>query len=306
MFNSLRLALLTCLLFTSSLSAEEPAAETPPTPEEIQAALDKVNKWFTSVKQPEWYPLEANDAKRVEEVLTAWSASRAKGGRLRCQFRKWEYDPAFGPPDPTKPYVYTEGEYRWDAPDTWMWRGTSARKAVARGSKTEYVEVDPFNWARNKDTFYDLDYRRKTRIEHRYPVDLAGNPQIRFLGFFVATLPLTDLSRLDPTGLQDRFWIRPMTVTEGKRERWLELVPKKDTDAKQFSSLLVAISEIDWDISAMESRAPNYSAESNPARTTVEFVNRTRPLGGSDSCIPSVPAGWKKIIEDYRGLPSRK
>lgn len=326
MFPSLHVALLSCLLFfTSPLPAEGPAAEAAPTPKEIQAALDKVSKWFTwgpsrppaaTVKQPEWHPLEPEDAKRVEEVLSAWSASRAKGGRLRCQFRKWEYDPAFGPKDPTKPYVYREGEYRWDAPDIWMWRGISAKKAVARGDKIEWVDEQPFNWARNKDAFYELDYRRKTHTEHHYPVDSDGNSQVHFLGFFVATLPLTDLFRLDPAGLQDRFWIRPVTPTAGRNERWLELVPRKDIDAKQFSSLVVAISESDWDICAMDIRAPNYSARTNPARTSVEFLNRTKPiavngllktvLGGSDSCIPSVPAGWKKVVEDYRGLPSRK
>jgi hypothetical protein len=325
MFISLRMGMLTCLLFLHApLCAAEPVAETPPTPEEIQAALDKVSKWFNwgpsrppaaPVKQPEWYPLEAEDAKRVEEVLAAWTASRAKGGRLRCQFRKWEFDPAFGPKDRKTPYVYSEGEFRWDAPDVWMWRGTSARKAVVRGDKIEWVNEHPFNWARNKDTFYELDYGRKTRTEHRCPADLDGNLQIRFLGFFVATLPLTDLFRLDPAGLQDRFWIRPVTPKEGRSERWLELVPKKDADAKQFSSVVLAISESDWDICAMDIRAPNYSAETYPVHTSIEFMNRTTPfvatgllkvLVRTDTCIPPVPAGWKKVVADYRANPSKK
>jgi hypothetical protein len=317
-FTSLRMALLTCLLFlTAPLSAEEPpAAEAPPTPEEIQAALDKVSKWFTwgpspppaaPVKQPEWYPLNSEDAKRVEEVLAAWRASRTRGDQLRCQFRKWEFDPVFGPKDPAVPYVYTTGEFRWDAPDVWMWKGTSARKAVVNGSKIEWVDVALFNWARNKDTFYELDYRRKTRTELHFPADSAGNPQIRFLGFIVATLPQTDLFRLDPAGLQDRFWIRPMTPTEGRTDRWLELVPKKDADAKQFSSLLLAISESDWDICAMDIRAPNYSAETYSVRTSVEFLKRTRPTAKTSFLNDYLsPAGWRSVVEDYRILPGKK
>ncbi len=317
MFTILRLGLLSLLLFPASpLRAENASApEAPPTtPEEIQKAAQELSRLFSHFAgpipvpvKPEWFPLNPEDAKRVEEVLTAWSASRAKGGRLRCQFRKWEFDPDFGPKDPAVPFIYTTGEFRWGGPDVWMWKGTSAKKAVVKGDKTEWVNVDPYYWARNKDTFYEWDYRRKTRTEHRYPVDSVGQPQIRILGFFVATFPLTDIYRLDPAGLQDRFWIRPLTPTEGKCERWLELVPRKDADAKQFSSLLVAISESDWDIRALDIRASNYSAESYSARTSLEFLKRTRPTamtGFLNDCLS--PAGWKSVIADYRDMPSKK
>ena len=238
---------------------------------------------------------------------------------MRCQFRQWEYDPAFGPKDQSQPYIYTEGEFRWDAPDIWMWRGTSAKKAISYGSKTEWVDSDPSTCARNKKIYYELDYRRKTRTEHRCEVDLAGNLQFPLLGIFGITLPLQsamDPLRLDPAEIQDRFWIRPVTPTEGKSERWLELVPKKDSDARRCSSLVVVISESDWEISAMDIRSANYSAKTYPAHVSVEFVNRTRPseaanvlqrvLGGSDGCIPAVPAGWKKAVQDYRDLRVKK
>ncbi|MBC7853495.1 MAG: hypothetical protein IAF94_08670 [Pirellulaceae bacterium] len=328
MFTSLRIVLLTCLLFlTSPLCAEEPpAAETPPTPEEIQAALDKISKWFTwgpsqppaaPVKQPEWYPREAEDVKRVEEVLTAWSASRAKGGSLRCQFRQWEFDPAFGPQDRKTPYVYSEGEYRWDAADVWMWRGTSAQKAVANGDKTEWREVDPENRARNKSTIYEFDYRIKTLYERRIPEGSADIPPFGIFGIIVGSFTSSaELLRLDPAGLPDRFWIRPVTVTTGKNERWLELLPKKVADARQFSSLLVAVSESDWEVCSLDIRAPNYAEKTNPAHTSIAFLNRTRPtaasgllktvLGSSYSCIPTVPTGWKRVVEDYRGIPIKK
>lgn len=117
MFTNLRLGCLSLLLvLNSTVRAEDaPAPEVPPTPEEVQAALEAVSKWFTwnstsrpsaaPVKQPEWYPLKPGDAARVEEVLTPWRQSRAKGGRLRCRFQKWEFDPVFGPKDGTTPYV---------------------------------------------------------------------------------------------------------------------------------------------------------------------------------------------------------
>lgn len=184
------------------------------------------------------------------------------------------------------------------------------------GSKTDYVDVDPFNWARNKNTFYELDYRSKTRTEHQYPVDPDGNPQIRFLGFFVVTLPLTDIFRLDPAGLPDRFWIRPVAVTTGKHDRWLELFPKTVADARQFSSLLVALSESDWDISGIDIRAPNYSEKTNPVHTSIEFRNRTGPtavpglltkiLARPDSCVPSVPRGWRRVVEGVRDPGERE
>lgn len=327
MVARLRITLLTCLIFlTSPLCDEESAtAEAPPTQEEIQAALDKISKWFTGrpsrpavpVKQPEWYPLEPDDAKRVAEVLTAWSASRTKEGRLRCQFRQWEYDPDFGPKDPAVPYVHTTGDFRWDAPNVWMWGVNSVQRGVASGDKTEWKNEYPKGWARKKDTLYELDYRKKTCTEHQFPDGVGADfATISFLGCSARLGVDMELLRLDPTGLGDRFWVRPVTPKEGITERWLELVPRKDADARRFSSLVVAISESDWDISAIDIRAPNYSAETYPARTTVEFLKRTRPpmttsllmrvLGGSESCVPSVPAGWKTVLNDYRPLATRK
>lgn len=330
MFTSLRMRLLSCLFFLASpLCGEEPlAAETPPTTEEVQAALEKLSKWFTlnpssspwtaaSVKQPDWYPLKPEDTTRVEEVLKAWGANRAKGAKLRCQFRQWEYDPAFGPKDPAFPYIYSEGEYRWDAPDIWMWRGTSVKKAVVNGVRTQWRDVDPETWARNKATFYELDHRSKTLYERRFPEGLADSPCYAVFGFSVGPFAsYADLFRLDPAGLQDRFWIRPVTAETGKNERWLELHPKKVDNARLFSSVLVAISESDWEICALDMRAPNYSAKTNPAHTSLEFRNRTRPtagpglttkvFGGSLDCVPSIPPGWKKVVEDLRDLRDRK
>lgn len=326
MFTNLRIGLLSLLLvLTSTLRAEDaPAPEVPPTPEEVQKAVQELSKYFgwttapaLAPVKPEWYPLKPEDAAKVEEVLTPWGQSRAKGGGLRCHFRQWEFDPAFGPKDRAIPYVYTEGEYRWDAPDVWMFRGTRAKKAVANGDKTEWVDVDPENRARNKTTVYEFDYRRKTLYERRIPEGSADIPPFGIFGFIVGPFTSSaELFRLGPVGLPDRFWIRPVTATEGKNERWLELVPKKVADARRFSSLLVAISESDWEVCALAIRAPNYSAQKNPAHTSIEFRNRTRPmaasgllktvLGGTEGCVPSVPPGWKKVIEDLRDLRERK
>jgi hypothetical protein len=188
---------LSFLLPLSSLLAKEaPISEAPPTPEEVQEAVQKLTKLFTwnqrpqvpqpaAVKQPKWYPLKPEDAKRLDEVLASWDKGRAKSGSLRCQFRQWEYDPMFGPQDPAIPYVYSEGEYRWDGPLIWMWRTTIARQAIASGGKSEWLDVYPENWARNKGTFHELDYRSKTLHECHLPEGSAGIPALSIFGMIV-------------------------------------------------------------------------------------------------------------------------
>src|SRR5262245_59776564 len=104
------LSLLALPLFVPvTVFADDPPAENtlPPTPEEVQQALANLKSYFTgpvaTAKQPEWFPMKADDARRLDELLTAWAKGRAKGAPFRCQFRRWEYDPAFGPKDPDAP-----------------------------------------------------------------------------------------------------------------------------------------------------------------------------------------------------------
>ena len=167
---------------------------------------------------------------------------------------------------------------------------------------------DREHWARNKSTIYELDYRGKRLIERRFPEGEVDLPIFGFFGFGFGVGDLTtcfELLRLEPAGLQERFWVRPTIAQAGSKDSWLELVPKKQQDARLFSSLLVVISKSVAEIRAIDIRASNYSAKTNPAHTAIEFVNREKPatrvpgvigcvFGKSDSCVPAVPSGWKK------------
>ena len=133
MLTKLHLVAWTLLLLPiSQVFADEPPPQEapPPTAAELKEALEKFCSlffWFRlppakPVQQPDWFPLKPEEAKRVDDVLAAWEKSHAKGSSFRCQFRKWEYDSVFGPKDGKTPARYSEGEYRTDAVDVWMFR----------------------------------------------------------------------------------------------------------------------------------------------------------------------------------------
>lgn len=133
------LALSLSFLMVGPLFAEDPAKESsPPTDEEVKAALRELTYFFSSVPaapvQPEWWPLQADEAKQVDELLATWDERRSKATAFQCKFRKWEFDPAFGPRDATSPAFYSEGEFRTDAADVWMWRETRAAEPVTNGT----------------------------------------------------------------------------------------------------------------------------------------------------------------------------
>src|SRR5678815_3749715 len=101
MSSALRgLALSLSLLTVPSLFAEDRAKETsPPTDQEVKAALQKLTHFFSSVPaapvQPAWWPLQADEAQQVDELLATWDERRSKATAFQCKFRKWEFDPAF-------------------------------------------------------------------------------------------------------------------------------------------------------------------------------------------------------------------
>ena len=59
--------------------------------------------------------LSAEEQKFLDEVLAYWERRSQGIERYRCVFRRWEYDPVFGPRNTFK--VYSEGSIMYASPD---------------------------------------------------------------------------------------------------------------------------------------------------------------------------------------------
>ncbi len=63
---------------------------------------------------PAWAPLSETHQKYVDQILQYWEFKSNQVERYRCTFKRWEYDPVFGPKDTFK--TYGEGSIKYSAP----------------------------------------------------------------------------------------------------------------------------------------------------------------------------------------------
>ena len=69
---------------------------------------------------PNWIPLAPNHQQYLDQLLTFWEQKSSQTNRYRCTFKRWEYDPVFGPKDTFK--TYSEGVIKYSAPDKGLFR----------------------------------------------------------------------------------------------------------------------------------------------------------------------------------------
>ncbi len=69
---------------------------------------------------PNWIPLTPNHQQYLDQLLAYWEHKSSQTNRYRCTFKRWEYDPVFGPKDTFK--TYSEGVIKYSAPDKGLFR----------------------------------------------------------------------------------------------------------------------------------------------------------------------------------------
>ena len=65
-------------------------------------------------------PLPPQDQQFLDRVLANWEQRSKAVDRYRCTFKRWEYDPVFGPPNTFK--TYSEGLIQYQTPDKGMFK----------------------------------------------------------------------------------------------------------------------------------------------------------------------------------------
>ena len=74
-------------------------------------------------QRPSWPPPSAKDEQEIDRLLNRWQITSQKIERYRCRFKRWLYDPVFGPRD--KPHSYGEGRIEYASPDKGLYKTES-------------------------------------------------------------------------------------------------------------------------------------------------------------------------------------
>lgn len=243
--------------------------------------------------------------KFLDDVLRLWEQRSQAVQRYRCTFKRWEYDPVFGPRTTFK--TYSEGSIKYAAPDKGLFKVEKAMDytpPAKQGDKPTFVaragELGE-HWICDGRYVFEHDYKTKRLIQRELPPEMQGQA--------IADGPLPFLFGANAEKIKRRYWIRPLPVPdEVKGEYWLEAYPKTRQDAANYQKVHVIIDQTDFLPKGLVIFDRNFDAAKNPARTTFTFENREvnwnitlekLNIFKNEFFAPKVPLGWKKVVEKY-------
>ncbi len=253
---------------------------------------------------PAWVPLPETHQKYVDQILQYWEFKSNEVERYRCVFKKWEYDPVFGPKDTFK--TYGEGSIKYSAPDKGLYKVEKVlhfQPPREQGGKPDYVErkdVEGECWICDGNSVFEFDHKKKQLEQYELPPDMRGKA--------IGNGPLPFLFNAKADEIKSRFWIRVITPPNTKGEYWLEAYPKTRDDATNFKMVHVIIDEQEYLPKAMVLFDRNYVAGMRPSRTTFQFderevnfsilANRLN-LFHREFFEPAIPSGWTKVVHKW-------
>ena len=253
---------------------------------------------------PSWIPLSASHEEYVNQVLGYWEHKSNQIQRYRCTFKRFEYEPVFGPKDAFQ--TYSEGVIKYAAPDKGLFRVDKLQTYQPPrdpGDKAKYVTLDDNpgdHWVCDGKRVFQFDHARKTLVETELPPEYHGKA--------IGKGPLPFLFNANADDIRRRFWIRVITPPEAQREYWLEAVPKLQEDAASFKMIHLIIDETDFLPKAMILFDPNFVPVERPSRTTFQFNDREvnfsvlaeqLNLFHREFYEPKLPKGWNRQVERH-------
>ncbi|MCU0961261.1 MAG: TIGR03009 domain-containing protein [Pirellulaceae bacterium] len=260
---------------------------------------------------PAWIPLSAKHQEYLDQVLAYWEHKSSAVQRYRCEFKRWEYDPVFGPRDVCK--TFSEGVIKYSAPDKGLFRVDRLLEYQApqnAGDKPTWVPPKEQtggydHWVCDGRYVFQFDQQKKKLIQNELPPEVRGQA--------IGKGPLPFLFNAKAEDIKQRFWLHVITPRDVQNEYWLEAVPKTQEDAANFKMVHVIIDQTDFLPKAMVLFDTNYVAGVRPARTTFQFNNREvnfsvlaeqLNLFHREFYEPKLPAGWTRETIQAAAAPA--
>ena len=269
----------------------------PVTPAGVNPALANV-----PALKPAWFPLSPQHQAYLDQILGFWEHKSTKTERYRCTFRRWEYDPVFGPKDTYR--TFSEGVIKYAAPDKGLFRVNRqfeyrAPKDAGEQAKHEELKVDADSfehWICDGQFVYQFDRAQKLLVQTELPEEIRGKA--------IGKGPLPFLFNAKADDIKRRFWIRVITPEKAKGEYWLEAVPKTADDAANFSKIHVIIDEADYLPKAMivfgladrDIPCSTTTFQFNEREVNFSVLAEQLNLFHREFYEPKLPSGWQREV----------
>jgi TIGR03009 family protein len=241
---------------------DQPVAGQPPTLERRPTAPPAVAEPFR---------LTPPEAAEVDRILKLWESRSAAVKKFEAKFKRWEWDPVFGPPD--KPKFEDLGIVNYAAPDKGLFQidGERAEKWICDGTAV-----------------FEYNFTKKELIEHRLPPELQGKA--------IAQSPLPFLFGAQAQHLKQRYFIRLITPPNVQGQTWIEVFPRFQQDAANFRRAELILTNKDMTPFALALYSPN-----GKSHTSYQFyaMKINDPFDWlSNPFAAKTPSGWTKSIDE--------
>jgi TIGR03009 family protein len=260
---------------------------------------------------PPGFPLPKDHSDYVIALLEAWEKSSSQISRCVVEFQRIEYNPAVcNYRDPKTGQLagasVVQGEVRFQGPDKasyeslkfWDFAGPPPKD----GDDPQYKLRDDEQLAHEKwicdgESIFEYDFKEKRLYETKIPAEFRGE------GLVNSPLPFVFGAKKEV--LLERYWIKVITPQGVDNEYWLEIYPKRISDAQDYQKIQLVITQEDLLPRSIHIFAPNYDEVQNPVSRHIEFANRR--INGQIPAIatflnlfirPRTPFGWELIDRD--------
>jgi TIGR03009 family protein len=261
-----------------------------------------------------WEPLARGQQQALDDLMKAWEQRSSKIERFRCEFKRWEYDPTFGPKDPQKPKTSGAGHLKYAAPDKGLFEVLSLEVYAppAKQGEPDRMLARPADeigehWVCDGKQVFEFDARKKNLIARELPPEMHGKA--------IVDGPLPFLFGAKADKIKSRYWLRLITPESVQGEHWIEAVPKYASDARKYKMVQVSLDEKEFLPNALQVFDPLFDPEKRPIRTVYTFEKRQYNWNTTLQSLnvfhrefyePSTPPGWTKIAEPFFPEPGQQ
>ena len=255
-----------------------------------------------TVKLPPPFQSSPDEEKSVDRLLARWEQWNAGVKSFDCRIKRWTYDTVFGRAD--QPKYVDLGTLHYAAPDHLLFHIAKTEKD---GKTYPIDDTRAEHWVFDGTSIVECNQMKRQIIEHKLPAEFQGTKLVDGpltfgfpTGVFAAMLgsaPCPYPLGAKAKELKEQFYIRQIAPPAARHDEiWLEAYPRSSTLAAAFQKLDLIFRASDMSPLAMKIMQPN--GKDSVVYGFFNIAVNSPPTPDDDPFHPTVPAGWRKTVEE--------
>ncbi len=256
------------------------------------------------------FVLSPQEQADLDALLKKWEHQSESVKVFQCTFKRVEYNPALAGGNGLQPTTESDGEIKFAAPDKGLFHVLKMSNLV-QDPKTGAYTRQPADatewWTCDGKSMFQVDAQKKLVIETPLP------PQLQGTAITDGPLPFVFGAKADVLKLRYFIQVEPASVAkkqvyDPKKQVWIEVLPKLQKDAANFSKVELIFSKDDMQIQAMQIYNPGANGQ-NLSRTVYTFDKQSinspwAPLANllGDFARPS-PVNYTHVLQNPNPAP---